>query len=126
MPKILSTAFTALRALPDKLFYQADKETPNYNRAFAEVCREVFKGHLKSANDLIEAIGSGDQLNLSSWQRMCANEAVHRRGGKLKDGSTPAKKKKAPKSVPTASMSALARARESLKAAREARSGKTK
>lgn len=78
MPKELSVAIIQLRALPDDALFKKNGKA-NYNLVFAEIAREVYKGSLKSASDLIDAIGSGERLNLTSFQRMVANEAMRRR-----------------------------------------------
>lgn len=82
MPKELNKAQVLLRALPDSVLFHVNergRRVVNYNKSFAEVCRALYAGHLKSAGDLIAAIGSGEQLNLSSWQRMAAKEGRRRR-----------------------------------------------
>ena len=74
-----SAATAAIQALPDKVFYKTGTQMPRYNGIFAAIVRTVYAGHLKSASDLIKAIGEGNQLNLSSFQRAVAIESARRK-----------------------------------------------
>lgn len=95
MARELSVALVQLRALPDSVLFKKDGKV-NYNRVFAEIAREVYKGSLKSASDFIDAIGASERLNLSSFQRMAAKEGERRR--KVRDEEAKAKTLKAKRS----------------------------